>query len=160
MDLQLIIERLTDVEWVKNIVRPQTVQSIQTTYYSPTGQPFPTNEEIDDEWVVILQEREAEEAEEAAEVARVETLATDSGSSTFKTYTSEQVDNYLNDKYDPTDYFAAISAFDAATTTTDLKVAIGNVFDEIAKLLNASSAVDEKLAKQVVGLITIVDSKL
>jgi len=69
MDLLRIVERLVpDVEWVGNVVDASSKASLQETFYSPSGQPFPTNAEGLAAWAEI-QAEDAAEAEAAAELA-------------------------------------------------------------------------------------------
>lgn len=69
------------------------------------------------------------------EMARLDELEVEAVSDGMKTYTVEQIDNYLDGVYDPTE-------FDAATTVADIKAAIKTIFTKQKQL-------DRRLALRV-----------
>jgi len=105
-------------------------------------------------------DRIAEEEARAAEVVRVEDLATDGDTENFKKYTKEQVDSYLDNQYDPSGYQAAREDFDNAADNAELKIAIGLMFDEVIALMQGSKNVDQKIAKNLVAVLAVVDDQL
>lgn len=79
MELVTIVERLVpDVEWIGDVTNDASKQTLMETYYSPSGQPFPTNAEGLAAWQEILAERAAEaaEAEQMADLEKAETWLT------------------------------------------------------------------------------------
>ena len=145
-----------------NITPQHLVWGMDNDFYSVIDYEFMAKTE--QEVQAIRDQREAdriaEEEARAAEVVRVEDLATDGDTSNFKKYTKEQVDSYLDNQYDPADYLAARAEFDAAATNTELKIAIGNMFDEVIALMQGSKNVDQKIAKNLVAVLAVVDDQL
>ena len=73
-----VVEYLVpDVEWQDGI-STSDLQSIKDHYHSPSGQPFPTNQEGIDAWAVLQAQDAAEEAiaDEMADLEKAETYLT------------------------------------------------------------------------------------
>lgn len=76
MEFVTIVERLVpDVEWIGNVTNDATVETLQSTFYSPSGASFPTNSEGIAAWNEILAER-AVAAEAYANMADLEKVNT------------------------------------------------------------------------------------
>lgn len=67
--------------------------------------------------------------------------------------TPDQIDSYLNSKYDASMYLTLLSDLQAASTNSEIKSVLISLFQEIGKILNQGKQVDKRIMMALLEVI-------